>query len=197
MDVPRLRGGHAGDHLFQRPQIERGQRLLRRRPPDHGLAERPRGRRRLHERRELPRHCRHDRDERLRRLHVFGWLPRRLSDRPLHRRRAAPELWKIYDGRHAGLSLEPKTCSRSGFLEHAHRLGFLHDRPNGRSGRAGAPVDSWCQLRSCCGGGRGVDGGVCRFRRNARHHLGANHQGHPAHERQYIFECPRSPGIPL
>ena len=48
---------------------------------DHRLAERPRARRRLHERGELPRHRRPGRDLRLRRPDLLGRLARRLAGR--------------------------------------------------------------------------------------------------------------------
>ena len=166
--------------------------IFYRRPAHHRLAKRRRRRGRLHERSFVSRHRRAHRLLRLRRLHVLGRLARRLSHRPARRRRAAAQFRQIHHGRRARLPAEPAARPRHGGAEHDHGQHLLHDRADGRRGRARHPVVR--QLRQLSHRGhwrRRAHDHLRRLRRHAGHHLGADHQGHPPHGRHHSAQHPR------
>ena len=173
---------YAWHHLLGVQALRRLQRLLRRRSPDQGLAERSRGRRRLHERRILPRHRRYYRVFRLRRFHVLRGLAGCLSDGAAGGRRAAAQRRQIHHGRRAGLSTEGAAGAGHGVDQHADRQHLLHDRADGRRGRAGGPAAERLrhQLPRRGDWRRHSDDHLRRVRRHAGDHVGADRQGHPA-----------------
>lgn len=191
-DVPHLRPRDAGHHLLVRAQVHRREQLLRRRPRHHRVAERPRRRGRLHERGELPRHRGDDCLQGLRRLHVFRRLAGGVSHRAAGRRRTAAQRRQIHDGGRARLPPQPASRARDGRALHAHRFDLLHDRANGRRGRAGETAAPRRGLRMGRHRRRRADDCLCRLRRDAGDDLGANHQGHPAHERLALPEHSRA-----
>ena len=85
--------------------------LLHGRPQRHGVPERPRARRRLHERRELPGHRRPGGALGVRRPDLFDRLARRLADRDVPDRRAAPEPGSLHIRRRARRTPAPDADS--------------------------------------------------------------------------------------
>ena len=179
---------------------ERGlERVLRGGTIAESVAERHRRSRRLHERRVVLRHCGHHRVSGLRRLHVFRRLARRVPHGALDRRRAVAQRGQVHDGRRARVSLEPAAGARDGRALDADREHVLHDRADGRRGRPRVAAAARHGHHVSDGGHRHrrADDRVRGVRRNARDHLGADRQSHPADGRHDSAQHSRAGALRL
>ena len=131
----------------------------------------------------LPRHRRPDLPVRLRRLPVLRRLPGRVPDRAVPARRAHAQLGQVHDRRRARVPAEApaRACRRC--ARHAVGRRLLPDRADGRRGcpHRGPRGDRLLARRRAH---RRVHDHLHRRRRNARHELGADHQGVPADGRR-------------
>ena len=131
----------------------------------------------------------------LRRLHVFGRLAGRVSHRVARRGGTVAQCRQIHHGGRARLSAESATGARDGGAEHDHGQHVLHDRADGRRGSARHTSCSAARMsviKLAVIGGRRAHDHLRRLRRHARHDLGADHQGDPAHGRNHSAESARA-----
>ena len=106
--------------------------VLHRRPQRHGVPERPRARRRLHERRELPRHRRPRRAVGLRRPDLLDRLARRLAGRDVPDRRAAAQSRPVHVRRRRRRPAAPDAGAHRRGDRLARGRRVLSDRADGR-----------------------------------------------------------------
>ena len=173
----------ARDQLLGRAAHQDDRAVLRRRPPDQRLPERHGARRRLHERRELPRHRRPRGPVRLRRPHLLDRLPRRLADRPLPDRRAAPQPRQVHVRRRRRVPPEADAGAHGRRGRDALGRGLLPHRADGR--RRGADhAHVRHRLRTGRGHRRLGHAGPHPLRRHDRDDLGADRQGDAAPRRR-------------
>ena len=150
--------------------------VLRRGPQRHGLPERARALRRLHERGELPRHRRPRRPVRLRRPDLLDRVPRRLADRPLPDRRAAPQPRPLHLRGRGRLPAAPEARSRRNGIRDALGRHLLLDRSDGRGRHADQP-DLRPAVLALRRDRRRRHADLPAPRRDDRDHLGADRQG--------------------
>ncbi len=154
-------------------------RLLRRRAPDHGRAERPRDLRRLPVGGVVPRHRGPDLPVRLRRVPVLDRVPRRVPDGDVPARRAHAQRGQVHDRRRARVPAAGAPGAHRRGARHAGRRRLLPDRADGRRGRADREAGRH-QLLARRRPHRRLHALLRRVRRHGRHHVGADHQGVPA-----------------
>ncbi len=158
------------------PQHER---LLCRRRIGHGAAERPRARRRLHERRQFPGHRRHGGPQWLRRPHLLHRLSRRVARGGLSDRGAAQKPWPLHVQRCGGVQIAAGARPRGGRRRQPGGGGVLSDRADGRR-RQPDSIAVRPRLRDRRRHRRRGDAGVRALRRHDRHHLGSDRQSRVA-----------------
>ncbi len=150
--------------------------LLRRRSYHQRDPERPRARRRLHERRELPRHRRPRIDNGFRRPDLFDRLACRLARRAVSRRRAAAQSGEIHLCRCRRDAPAADSGAAGSRPRHALDGDLLSHRADRRRGQPDqAHVRARLQHGRC--DRRRGDGGVRAVWRNARDHLGTDREG--------------------
>ena len=126
-------------------------------------------------------------------MYSVGWLVAYLTVL-LDRRRAAAQRGQVHDGRRARVSLEPAAGARDGRAVDADREHVLHDRADGRRGRprVAAAARHGHHVSNGRHRHRRADDRVRGVRRNARDHLGADRQSHPADGRHDSAQHPRA-----
>ncbi len=180
------RPDHALHHAGREPAEQDRRRLLRGRALVHRVPERSRDLRRLHVGGELPRHLRRDRAVGLRRVPVLDRLPRRLAGRAAAGRGVHAQLRALHDGRRPVVPHAATPCPDGGGDVHDRGLDLLPARPDGRRGQARQPADRRGERpgeEPDDRDRRRADDRLRDRRRHARHDLGADRQGRPAHGR--------------
>ena len=173
----------ARHHLVRGAAHAQHRALLRRRPIDHGVPERPRARRRLHERGQLPRHRRPRRAVGLRRPDLLDRLPGRLAGRGVPDRGAAAQPRQVHLQRRRRVPPAAGAGARRGGGRQPRGRRVLPDRADGRR-RQPDPAAVRPQLRDGGGDRRPGDARLRAVRRHDRDHVGADRQGGPAADRR-------------
>ncbi len=150
---------------------------------DHGVPERPRARRRLHERGQLPRHRRAGGAVGLRRPDLLDRLSRRLAGGRVPDRRAAPQPRQVHVQRCRRVPAAAGAGARGRGGRQPGGGRVLPDRANGRR-RQLDPAAVRPQLRDRRGDRRHGDAGLRALRRHDRHDVGADRQGGAAADRR-------------
>ena len=163
-------------HLVGGATHAQHERLLRRRTIDHRVPERSRARRRLHERRQFPRHRRSGRAVGIRRPDLLDRVSGRLAGGDVPDRRAAAQSRQVHVQRRGRVSAAAGAGARGRGGRQPGGGRVLSDRADGRR-RQPDPAAVRPQLR---GGGRdrrARDARLRALRRHDRHHVGADRQG--------------------
>ena len=176
-DVPGVHRDHSRHHLLGRQAHQDRHRLLRRRTRHHGVAERPRDRRRLYVGRLVPRHCRAGLFQRLLRPELLGRLAGRLADRAVPDCGAAAQLRQIHLRRRRLLPPEARADPCDGRAQHLGGGDLLPDRPDGRCRPVASHPAAAVRLLAVDHHRRRTDHHLCDLRRHEGDNLGADHQG--------------------